>query len=251
MAFDQHGYKENEDDESDGNSDSKDGKNDKKNENNPLNGASHDAKDDMDWKDLMAKAFALSKLKGDVPAGLDRSLDELLNPKVSWRALLRKYVTHMLPSDYTWTRPAKKSVACGFYLPSVKKEEIEVTVAIDTSGSIDQELLKEFLSEIIGISREFEQVKVRILTCDTQVYDDYTLTNGNIARLAQLKIKGGGGTDFRPVFNKLKDSDTKALIYFTDGYGTFPDKPERFVTIWALSEKTIKPPFGELVYMRD
>jgi predicted metal-dependent peptidase len=250
LDFDQHYYQK-DGDKSDGNGDGNDDKKGNKDGKGGANGAMPDEKDAMDWKDLMAKAFALSKLKGDVPAGLDRSIDDLLNPKNSWRAILRKYVTHMIPSDYTWTRPARKSIACGFYLPSTKREEIEVTVAIDTSGSIDNDLLKDFLSEIIGISREFDQVKVRILTCDTMVYDDYTLTNGNVARLAQLKIKGGGGTDFKPVFNKLKDSDTKALIYFTDGYGDFPKEAPRFTTIWALSEKSIKPPFGEIVYVRD
>jgi predicted metal-dependent peptidase len=204
----------------------------------------------IDWKDQMAKAFAMSKMKGNEPLGIERSIDDLLNPKNGWKEILKKYVVNLLPSDYTWERPSKRSISYGFYMPATKRETVELCVAIDTSGSIDNELLKEFLSEIVGMSKEFEQIKVRILTCDTQIHDDYELTNGEVERLSKMAIHGGGGTDFKPVFERLKNDDVKALIYFTDGYGDFPNSKPKFMTIWAMPDKGVAIPFGELITLR-
>lgn len=118
-------------------------------------------------------------------------------------------------------KKSKKSVACGCYLPDTLKEKISVWVAIDTSGSIGKEELSEFVTEIIGLARAYrERIDMRVITADAEVHTDYLVQNGNIDKIKKIKIKGGGGTAHKPVFDYIteKDRNAKCLIFFTDGY---------------------------------
>ena len=97
---------------------------------------------------------------------------------------------------------------------------------IDTSGSISDHELKEFLSEIVNIAKSFANVNMRVITCDCQIYDDYTIENGNIEKIMNIKIKGGGGTSHIPVFEYVSKNypNARILICFTDGYTEVPEK---------------------------
>jgi predicted metal-dependent peptidase len=124
----------------------------------------------------------------------------------------------------TYSRPNKKSICSGFYIPDTLKEKIDVLIAIDTSGSIGQKELTDFLSEIVGMAKGFkDKINMILLTHDTEVQNDYTIENGNIAKIMKLKIEGGGGTSHGPVFDYIKEKHrkTKLAICFTDGFSDF------------------------------
>jgi predicted metal-dependent peptidase len=169
-----------------------------------------------------------------------------LEPKLDWRQLLYKHILNLVPIDYRLTPPSKKSHSLGIYLPSVHKERFECVVAIDTSGSISQEMLKDFVSEVLGILLSFESAEVHVISCDAQVQTVQTVSN--FIEVSDIEVKGGGGTSFVPVFEYLKENlpDTKLVIYLTDGYGTFPND-EEFRTIWLITSRDVQPPFGERV----
>jgi predicted metal-dependent peptidase len=172
------------------------------------------------WTQLGKEALVYSKLKGNMPNGMERLIGELTDNKVAWRSILQKYIQRAIPYDYTYANPSKKSMATGYYMPSTIKEYVDVVIAVDTSGSIGEIELKEFLSEIIGIAKSFSsRVKMRLLTHDTKVWDDYLVQNGNIEKIKALKIRGGGGTSHKEVFEYVDEKirDTKLLICFTDG----------------------------------
>jgi len=135
--------------------------------------------------------------------------------------------------------PSKKSISCGFYMPSIKKEEVEISAVIDTSGSIDNEQIQEFITEIISIAKSFNNVKIRLITCDCEVKNDYVVENGNIAKIQELKFNGGGGTSFIAGLDYIKENynNTKLVVYLTDGEGDkvgAGDYP--FNLIWVLSK---------------
>ncbi|MGV9141700.1 MAG: VWA-like domain-containing protein, partial [Promethearchaeota archaeon] len=209
-----------------------------------------------DWDQILSEAAAMAKERGDVPAGVGRYIEAKLYSKLDWKALLQKYITREIPTDTTWSRPNKKSLATGGYLPDVVKEKVDVVVSFDLSGSINDDLAGEFLSECIGLSKSFESIRMTLLVHDAEVQQVIPVRNGNIKKLRKLKMKGGGGTDHRPVYEWIKKNkpNTKVLINFTDGYTAFPDKEPEFKSLWVLSpyscsESEIE--FGETVKMKE
>lgn len=190
------------------------------------------------WKKKFSEAVNQAKIRGKLPAGLELYVDEILREKMNWKAILWRFVTNELPYDYTWKRPSKKSIATGYYLPSVVKENLDVLVTIDTSGSIGKEELTEFISEIVGIAKSFNNIKIRLITHDSKVQDDYEVSNGNIAKIKNLKLHGGGGTNHIPVFEYItkKHPQTRFVICFTDGYTLVPSRIRQKV-LWVLSKE--------------
>jgi predicted metal-dependent peptidase len=173
------------------------------------------------WKDRIEEALMNSKARGNVPMGMERVFEQIRKSQISWRVILERVIQKAIPRDITWARRSKKSIACNTYLPSVLKERVDVVISIDTSGSIGQKELTDFVSEIVGMARAFQSaINMRLITHDSEVQDDYDIRNGNIAKIKQIKIKGGGGTSHEPVFEYVKEKmrGCKVLIAFTDGY---------------------------------
>lgn len=149
------------------------------------------------------------------------------------------------------SRPSKKSISSGFYMPSILRESIEVVVSVDTSGSISREELSEFLGEIINIARSFNNIKIKLIVCDCEIKEVYDFSNGDIDEIMNLKFSGGGGTSHKPVYEYLAENlpSTKLIVNLTDGFTDFPDE-ETFKTIWVLTKNGCdesKIPFGEVI----
>ena len=159
----------------------------------------------------------------------------LLEPKINWKALLYRYITNEIPHDISYSFPHKRSESVGVYLPHTVKENVEIAVSIDSSGSIGIEELNEFLSEIMGISRSFANLNMTVIVCDAKVHDVYDIRNGFDPK--DIKIHGGGGTDALPIVRWLEENKpyTKLWIYLTDGY-TQLDGVNPFKSLWVISK---------------
>jgi len=216
----------------------------------PKDGKGAGAGDGKDWKQIINEGYAYAKLQGKTPAGLDRYVDELNYPKLNWREMLQKFIVREIPYDFCYTRPSKRSLACGVFMPSVTRESLEIGVALDTSGSMSPKDLKECLSETVGIVKAYSNVKLTVVTCDAEVH-----TVGEVTceeDVANLEIKGGGGTDFIPVFKWVEENKPamRLLIFFTDGFGSFPADAPQVRTLWCITQGGMeldKIPFGEKV----
>lgn len=173
------------------------------------------------WGDRVREALTISKMRGDIPLGIARLIEKLHEEKVNWKALLNQYITQQLPYDYTWARASKKSKSVGIYMPSILKEKIDIVICIDVSGSIGNKELVDFLSEIIGIAKAYqERITMRLITHECEVVDNWVIENGNIEKIKNLNIKGGGGTSHKPLLNYIKEKERncKCAIFLTDGY---------------------------------
>lgn len=199
-----------------------------------------------EWKKRIVEATTLARTMGKMPAGLERMIGTLLEPKINWKALLYRYVTNEIISDMSYSFPHKKSESIGIYFPHTVKENVEIAVAIDSSGSIDETTTNEFISEIVGISRSFANLNMTLLVCDAKVHDVYEIRNGFDPK--DIKIRGFGGTDFKPVFSYIEENKpyTKLLIYLTDLCGDFP-KSTNIKTLWVVKGGYDKVPFGEVI----
>ena len=163
-------------------------------------------------------------LAGKVGSGGNRDLTELLEPKKDWRELLREYVkTTCSGKDYsTWRKPNRRYVGMDLLMPSAISEAMgEIVVAIDTSGSIGQRELNNFLGEIKGICEQVKPSKVHVMywdtaICRTEVYMQDELDN----LVKSTKPAGGGGTDPSCVPQYLNEKGIKpeCVVMLTDGY---------------------------------
>ncbi len=130
----------------------------------------------------------------------------------------------------------------------VKKVQ-ELVIAIDTSASCKDELVQRFLDEtadmLLAGDSFFQKIKILIVECDDQVQKTLTVTSvDDMKKYAEgVVVEGGYGTDFRPVFEKVEElraehyfENLKGLVYFTDGYGTYPDKPTDYDTAFVFAK---------------
>lgn len=200
-----------------------------------------------EWKRRTARVAQSAKAQGELPAGLERLVKDLLYPRVSWRNQLRRYVTSMGRESADWKRPNRKFLESGFYFPTLKSKRLEVAFAVDTSGSISDDDLRDFMSEVKGALDSFPSYKVRLFACDAGVHTKVTAERPEDFDDFIDEIRGGGGTDFRPVFDELENEPVKALVYLTDGRGTFPDKIPPYDVLWVINNRDVDPPWGKVV----
>jgi predicted metal-dependent peptidase len=204
-----------------------------------------------DWQVAVAQAQAVAKSRGTLPAGLERIIGEVLQPSVPWPDALREFVSRAVTAkdDYSWSRPNRRYIAQGLYLPSLYSESIgHVVVAIDTSGSIGQPELDRFAGELSGIL-EANPAQLTVLYCDANIQhvQEWTPCDGQLT----LEARGGGGTSHVPVWNWLKkhgDDDVVCVICLTDGATDFGNDPGLPV-MWALTAKA-QPPFGRTIQLK-
>ncbi len=197
------------------------------------------------WKVAMVQAVAAAKMAGNLPAGIKRLVDDTLHPPARWQDILRELVQDRANDDYSWTRPNPRYAHTGFILPSLYSQRLgRIAVAVDTSGSIDEELLNRFLGELEGICAECRPSSVTLIDCDTEVN---SVRECDPSDPLPRDFAGGGGTDFRPVFERVAEDPPVCLIYFTDLDGTFPEHEPSFPVFWATYNTGKTAPFGVTV----
>ena len=177
-------------------------------------------KAEKQWVDRIQEGMTIAKMKGDVPNGMERFLGDLHKEKINWKSLLNQYITQQIPYDYSYAKPHKKSVCVGTYMPHQLKEKVEIAVCIDLSGSIGAKEYADFMSEIVGLARAYqERIDIHFYSHDTEGYYGGLVQNGNIHKILALDLKGGGGTSHKPVMDLMKENnETKMVVFFTDGY---------------------------------
>lgn len=201
-------------------------------------------------KQLVAQALQAAKQAGRIPAGLERLVEDILQPKLPWREILRRFLTDCLKTDYTWLRPSRRHLWAGLYLPSMGEPGIdEIVVAVDTSGSISQQELDQFAAEITAIAQENVK-RVTVIYCDCEVQGVQTFEPHEPVRLTP---KGGGGTSFRPVFEYVEKHGLRpaVLVYLTDlECYEYPEQVPPYPVIWVTTQEHRKPPFGHVVSVK-
>ena len=200
-------------------------------------------------------AAAQSAGAGKVPAGVQRMISDFTEPKMDWRQLLRMNIQSIMKSNFSFSRPNRKSQHCGAILPGMMNEEtIDVSVAIDMSGSISDKMAKDFLSEVKGIMDEYTDFKLDLWCFDTQVYNYAKFTGDTAEDILHYEVKGGGGTDFDVNYEFMKEEgiEPKKFIMFTDGYpcGSWGDEDYCDALFVIHGNDSIVSPFGQTAYYK-
>lgn len=187
---------------------------------------------------LTAAIQQYERTRGTLPAGLAGLVEAILRPEIGWKELLAQFVTNCYGGSRRWLPPARRHVWKGLYLQSQRTERLRAIVAIDTSGSTSGDLPKLF-SELVALLNSFGSYELTVIQCDAAVgkvetFDDSNTLDPN----RKWEVTGGGGTDFRPVFRYIDEHselDPNLLIFFTDGYGAYPERPPPYPVMWLLT----------------
>jgi len=190
---------------------------------------------------------------GQLPAGVRRLIKDLTEPQLNWRELLQQQIQSTIRADYSWTRPSRRGWHIDAVLPGNDLEkEIDICVAIDASGSMSDDMLKDILSEVKGIMQSYNSFKLHLWSFDTEVYNATVFTAENIDEIMEWEIGGGGGTMFEANWQYMLDNDIvpKKFVMFTDGYPGDDWGDENYCdTLFVIhGSTTITAPFGITAY---
>lgn len=199
----------------------------------------------------VSKAIQTAKMAGKMPAGMEILIEELLEPKLDWRNMLRQFMIETAKSDFRWERPNRRHIHDDLYMPSLTGESLgDVAVIMDVSGST-MNAQQQFLSECNGLLQQYEMT-LNLLFCDVDVTQHDIYEHGDVIK---KKYTGGGGTDIPEGLKYLdsKNLNPNVVVVLTDGYTPWPDK-EKFPTLWIITKDGVDlkdVPFNMKVKMND
>ncbi len=205
-----------------------------------------------EWHIKITQAEEISSGWGSMPAGLKRSIREILNPVIPWESTLSRFMIENTRNDYSWARQSGRYIHAGIYMPAMQTPSLgNIVVAVDTSGSVTERNLSEYAAEIRSILMIAPDTGITVVYVDTKVAHVDELSINDL----ELSPHGGGGTDYTPAFEYVdnRGEDVTCLIYFTDGYCySFPKNPPHYPTLWVVDGNTaFRPPFGEVVLVNN
>ena len=201
-----------------------------------------------EWKEAVIQS-AKNAGAGNTPGDIKRLVQDITAPVMDLRDLLRIQFSGSVKSDYTWMRPNRKAWHTGAVMPGqLPGEELDIVVALDASGSVGNEMISDFLGMVQGALDQFTSYKVRIITFDTDTYNEEIFTSDDGRDMNEYNVQGGGGTDFDCVWHWMTKNDIQPhqLVMFTDGYpyGSWGD-PDYCDTLFVVhGSRDITAPFG-------
>ena len=200
------------------------------------------------WQQRMAGAALQAQQAGKLGGAMARLVGELLQPKLPWRMLLARYMTQLARDDYSYARPSRREGE--MIMPSLRSSQANIMVVLDTSGSVTNEELNEFLAEINTLKAQL-RASITLHACDTELSKDgpWFFEAWEEFKLPK-EFHGGGGTDFRPIFDwiKLHGISPDMLLYFTDAKGEFPAIEHSYPVIWLVKGKA-PVPWGQRIQL--
>ena len=210
---------------------------------------------EQEWKEGTASASRIAKGRGELPAGLEEYIDQILFPKVAWYTILYRYLqTSKGQNDYCSYPFNRKHIWREIYLPSMQGEFIEMVCCVDSSGSISTDDFIRYFSEIRGIASIFGGYKIHLFIGDTQV-NQYEIIEDD-SDMPKM-VQGRGGTDFRPFFERIEQEGLSdfPIAYFTDLDGYYPDKWAGDGVFWLVRKDQNhyhnNVPFGKVIEIDD
>lgn len=199
-------------------------------------------------KALVDRAIANAKAMGKLPMGIEAGTVEVYKAsKEPWYNKLHRYMQSLSSSNYNWARLNRRTLRShGFFSPLHLSEALgDIAVFIDTSGSCYSAAEQaNFAGHLNAILAEARPHRIHLYYFDAAVYPGETIEAGELDIVT--KPKGGGGTDFRPIFRQMEEDgvEPEVCIILTDLYGAFPAEEPEYPVVWACTSDETAP-FGE------
>ena len=208
------------------------------------------ARTEQEWRIAITQATQAARKAGTLTEGLAEAVEQIKTPQADWRSLLRRFLDQLRPTDYRWLPPNRRFIAQGIYLPSLGAPGIgSIAIAIDTSASIDTDLLATFGAEVRAVLEDLTPPEATVIYFDTKVHQVETITD---PMTFELNAIGRGGTDLRAPFDHIdthSDALPSALIVFTDLEGPMPEGSPGYPVLWAAYQTRDVAAFGETIHL--
>jgi predicted metal-dependent peptidase len=217
------------------------------------------AEAEAQWDTIVRQAVMVARAAnaGTIPGNIARLVDELMKPRVPWQDVLRRWVDNSITPEPSWSRPNRRFVSTGDYLPGRQRGQIEHLIVVgDISGSANDEMLKGYASEINYIFNDLMINKITLIYVDTEVRKVDVFEQGDEFKFAS---NGGGGTDFKTTFEWIRansEDDVVGILFFTDLYTSDFGKPPHQPVLWLhygteAEYKVLVPtvPFGDTLHI--
>lgn len=200
----------------------------------------------------LVQAAKAARSKGDLPASLQRLIDEITNIKTPWYDILERYMQGMVRDDLSWQRPNKRLHHMGVYLPAkgYVPRMGPVVLGVDTSGSIGPKELAEFYGHVNRIMEACLPEKIYVVQCDARIGDVSEYTAEDLP-IHPDKVTGGGGTDMPKIFQWVDEQglEPDVVVILTDGYTNFDDPPAH-ENVWLMTSDVVAP-YGTTVKFEE
>ena len=199
------------------------------------------------WDVAVSQALEVAKGCGQLPAGIERFVTEVRTPTIYWTDVLRAFFHEIGKDRYSWTRPDRRFIHAGLYLPGRHSRNLgPVVVAVDSSASIDPPTVAQFSAETSAILETCRPSRIDVVYCDSTIGGVETFSTNDLP--LKLQVVGGGGTDFRPPFEWVESEGLSpaCMVYLTDLESSRFPPPPAYPVLWAAIGKRTAP-FGDIV----
>lgn len=200
-------------------------------------------------KRVLIQARQAAAKQGTLPAGLEKLIEEIINPVTPWFVLLERFMLLQIKAGTSWKRPNKRFVGHDLYLPSIDTQPKMGTLVIqsDESGSIDVLTTTHWNGHINALIELCRPESVIVLHTDTVVAkaEEFEASDYPIA----FKTYAAGGTDMTAGFRWCADNGVEPDVFvcLTDGYTPFGEAPG-YPVVWLITTHGIEAPHGETIY---
>ena len=221
----------------------------------PYNSGPPDKKAAVEQLQAVAQAIQQAKLQkqaGSIPGQLELIVDEFLSPVIPWEQVLFNWFTDLITEDYSWRRPNRRYQ--DMYLPSLQSDEQRLTCLhyyFDVSGSVTDQMIKRFNSEVKYIKDTFNPEKLVLVMFDTKIHEIYEISENDV--FDRIKVTGRGGTCLQCVHSHIEETKPTAAIIFTD-LECQPMQPLKvsIPIIWTVADNPYaKVPFGQIIHIKE
>ena len=221
----------------------------------PYNSGPPDKKAAVEQLRAVAQAIQQAKLQkqaGSIPGHLELIVDEFLSPVIPWEQILFNWFTDLITEDYSWRRPNRRYQ--DMYLPSLQSDEQRLTCLhyyFDVSGSVTDQMIKRFNSEVKYIKDAFNPEKLVLVMFDTKIHEIYEISENDV--FDRIKVTGRGGTCLQCVHSHIEETKPTAAIIFTD-LECQPMQPLKvsIPIIWTVADNPhAKVPFGQIIHIKE
>jgi predicted metal-dependent peptidase len=202
----------------------------------------------VQWRQRLAGAAQQAMQAGKLGASMARLVEHLLQPQLPWRMLLARYMSAVARDDYSYQRPSRREGSA--ILPTLKSAQVDLVVLLDTSGSINDTEMQQFVAEIDAIKGQL-RARLTLHACDAALcehgpwvfepWEEFSMPEN---------LYGRGGTRFTPAFEWLQREgrEPDLLVYFTDADGEFPKTEPNFPVLWLVKGRA-KVPWGQRIQL--
>jgi len=195
-----------------------------------------------------ATAARMSGQAGSIPGEVSQTYENFLKPKLSWETILHNFFNEMVDFDYSYRRPNRR------YEDPIMKGLVGMTglehlvYYLDISGSVSDEDILRFNSEVSFIKEEFNPQRLTLVTFDTEIKDIYEFDQND--EFKRIVVTGRGGTNLNPVMAHANELNPNAIIIFTDLHVSIPSDEPKVPLIWiCVDNPKAEVPYGKLIHL--